>query len=259
MDDLIYHIILGLSSTPPLSFSLASVTDQPETRASPRSPILQFASEYAKAVGRQLIIPISTRLPILIPTRLDFTGCRIGPSGAIFLASILAKDTKLTEVRFPGNEIGDEGAVAIARMVKGKNRSLQIIILDNNGITTVGQRALLNAIFDNSSYDALEESNHVLEQYYDLPLNVFRWLVLGDVLRSLAWNSRSNSDKTAVTKKLELVLRRKYSVRLDAKLFLRIEADDMPYHHVYCWVAQRCDLQMIYEFKSFLVDIIKPR
>jgi len=235
-----FHIIL--SALPETKVSKISV--------SPRFQMLPYEGAYAMVVGKQLI---NSSLHSL--TKLDLNACHIGSSGAIVLSAMLANNHTLTELYLPDNEIGDEGAVAMAHMLKNENRSLKEVTLDNNGITAYGQRALRNAIFDDSSFEALEKSNHVLQSYFCSPRSVFGKTVMNDILSSHAANLRSKSTKAAVTKKLKRMLQKKYRVKLHFESFLGMETDLMPY--VLGWIAQKCDLQMIYEFKPILLNLLE--
>lgn len=204
---------------------------------------------YAVAVGKRLIA-LQSNL-----TRLDLNSCHIGPSGAIALSTLLANNTTLRALHLTENNIGDEGAVAMAHMLKNKNRALKEMVLDNNGITAYGQLALRNAIYDDSSYVELEKSNHILQSYFDNPRSVFGKSVMNDVLLSHAANLRCKSAKSAVTKKLKRVLSKKYGVALHFESFLGADAVMMP--HVLGWVAQKCDLQMMYELKPLLFNLLE--
>lgn len=145
----------------------------------------------------------------------------------------------------------------MAHMLKHRNRSLRELVLDNNGISARGQLSLRNAIFDDSSFNALEQSNHILQSYFYNPRSVFGRAVMNDVLSSHAANLRCRSTKAAVTKKLKRVLHKKYRVMLRFESFLGVESTVLP--HVLGWIARRCDVQMMYELKPILLNLLEGR
>jgi hypothetical protein len=215
----------------------------------PQSSMLEYEGTYAMAVGREI-----SSLPNV--RRLDLNMCHIGPEGAVALSNVLESNSTLTQLDLPENGIGDEGAAALGRMLR-KNHTLKEIILDNNGITAEGQRSLRDAIFDDSSFGALEQSNHVLQSFFYNPRDVFGRGVLNDVLSSHAANLRSHYARQAVTKKLKRVLQKKYGVRLHFESFLSVDSRMLP--HILGWIAVKCDLEMMYEFKPILLNLLEGR
>lgn len=143
----------------------------------------------------------------------------------------------------------------MAAALRRGNRALREVALDDDGIGPRGQRALRDASFDDASFDALVESNHVLQSYFHNPLKVFGRRHLGDVLAAHAANLRSRYAAAAGTKKLKRVLQRKYGVRLHFASFLTTGPAVMPC--VLSWIAQHCDLQLMYEFKPILLNLIQ--
>mmetsp|Transcript_5911 Transcript_5911/g.12948 ORF Transcript_5911/g.12948 Transcript_5911/m.12948 type:complete len:314 (-) Transcript_5911:336-1277(-) len=237
--DHFHMVISALSET-----NVSKIIVVPWSQIYPREDDL-----YAVAAGKRLLT-LQSNL-----TRLDLNACHIGPSGAIVLSALLANNTTLRALHLTKNDIGDEGAVAMAHMLKNKNRALKEMVLDNNGITAYGQLALRNAIYNDSSFEELEKSNHILQSYFDNPRCVFGKSVLNDVLLSHAANLRCKSEKSAVTKKLKRVLSKKYGVALRFESFLGTDAVMMP--HVLGWAAQKCDLQMMYELKPLLFNLLE--
>ena len=216
----------------------------------PQSQIIAYDGRYAMAVARQ-----SHNLSSLV--KLDLNMCRIGTNGAIQLAAIFATNTTLTHVMLQENDIGDEGAVAIGYMLKHKNRTLKEIILDTNDVSPYGQRALRNAIYDDTSFNAMEKCNHVLQSYFYNPRSVFGPSVMNDALSSHAANLRSKSTKNAITKKLIRMLHKKYHVKLHFDTFLNTETEVLP--TVLGWMTTRCDLNMVYSFKPILLNLLEGR
>ena len=216
----------------------------------PQSQIIAYDGRYAMAVARQ-----SPNLKSLV--KLDLNMCRIGTNGSITLAAILATNTTLTHVMLQENDIGDEGAVAIGYMIKHKNRTLKEIILDTNDVSPYGQRALRNAIYDDSSFDAMEKCNHTLQSYFYNPRSVFGPAVMNDALSSHAANLRSKSTRNAITKKLTRMLQKNYRVKLHFDTFLNIETEVLP--NVLGWMTTKCDLNMVYSFKPILLNLLEGR
>ena len=131
------------------------------------------------------------------------------------------------------------------------------MILDTNDIGDYGQHVLRNAIFDDSSFEAMVSSNHVLQSYFCIPRNVFGKLVLNDVLSSHAANMRSTSPAGAATVKLKRMLKKKYSVELHFEAFIACETAVMP--HLLGWISDRCDLDMMYQFRPILLNLLEGR
>ena len=181
----------------------------------------------------------------------------VGPHGAIALSAILAGNNTIINVGLQGNLIFDEGAIAIASMLKDRNRTIQEVILDNNQISSIGQRALRNAVFDDSSFSAIQNSNHVLQSYFGPLGRVFGRPVMNDVLAACAANLRSKHPETAVTKKLDRVLKRKYCVRLHFQNFVGMDTNVMPM--LIGWIATKCDCNMMYELKPILIHLLEGK
>jgi len=154
--------------------------------------------------------------------KLDLSNRRIGTDDAIQLAAIFAKNTTLTHVMLQENDIGDGGAMVIAYMLKHKNRTLKEITLDKNGVSPYGQRALRNAVYDDSSFKAMAKCNHVLQSF------------------------SSQSKIPTLTKKLAQMLRTKECAK-----------EVLP--NVLGWVTTKCDLNVVYSFKPILLNILEGR
>ena len=60
------------------------------------------------------------------------------------------------------NRLNDNDAILISQALK-RNTNLKSIKLRVNNITSIGVKALLTCVFDNSSLNAISESNHTLE------------------------------------------------------------------------------------------------
>jgi hypothetical protein len=80
-------------------------------------------------------------------TSLDLRFNQIGPEGAIALATALQSEhCKLTELNLSGNEIGDEGTIALATALQSEHCKITSLELDNNKIGDDGAIALANAL-----------------------------------------------------------------------------------------------------------------
>lgn len=214
----------------------------------PQSQILAYDGRYAMAVSKK-----AQSISSLV--KLDLNMCKLGPTSAVTLAGVLASNRTLSHVMLQECQICDEGAVAIGYMLKHKNRTLKEVILDTNNISSYGQMALRNAIYDDSSFSAMEKSNHVLQSYFYNPRSVFGPVVMNDVLSSNAANLRSKSGKTAITKKLKRMLQKKYKVKLHFDTFLNTETEVMP--NVLGWMTTKCDLDMVYAFRPILMQLLE--
>jgi hypothetical protein len=78
-------------------------------------------------------------------------GNQIGNAGAQHLASMLKNNTILKELHLDVNEIGDEGAIALANVLTTHNRTLFLLDLETNQIGDAGVMALARAVMVNST------------------------------------------------------------------------------------------------------------
>ena len=85
----------------------------------------------------------------------------IGDEGAKAIADALKSNTSLTTIDLRGNNIGDEGAKAIAEALKG-NTSLTSINLSNNNIGDEGAKAIADALKFNTSLTTIDLDNNNL-------------------------------------------------------------------------------------------------
>ena len=215
----------------------------------PQSQILAYDGRYAMAVCKKA----HTFRSLL---KLDFNMCRIGGADTITFAAIMAKNTTVTHVMLQENNIEDVGAVAIARMLK-QNRTMQELILDNNNISPFGQKALRDAIYDDSSFTAMENCNHILQTYFYNPRAVFGPAVLNDVLSSSATNLRSKTIKNAITKKLKRMVQKKYKAKLEPNEFLKNPDNLLMLPNVLGWMTMKCDLDTVYAFRPILLNVLE--
>jgi hypothetical protein len=201
---------------------------------------------YAMSIGEK--IPSLRSL-----LQLDISGCFIGPTGAISLATILESNNTLLRLTIPQNRIRDEGTAAIAHMLQ-TNRRLREITLDSNEITAQGQKELRDAIFDDSSFSAIKNSNHIMQSYFYNPRAVFGKAFINDILSSLAANLQSKTSEQAVTRKLKRVLKKKYGVKLQFESFLNMDVGLLP--HVLGWISEKCCSDVMYQCRPILINLL---
>ena len=97
----------------------------------------------------------------------DLSICRIGPAGAQRLAQALRVNTSVKTLKLTHNPLGDEGAMAIAEMLKRKNSrtvytSLEHIDLSNCSIEPAGAQHLAQALRVNTSVKTLKLTHNPL-------------------------------------------------------------------------------------------------
>ena len=100
----------------------------------------------------------------------DLSSCRIRPAGAQRLAQALRVNNSVKTLKLSCNAVGDEGAKALAKMLKTKNSrtvytSLEHIDLYNCSIEPVGTQHLAQALRVNTSVKTLKLScNHLRDK-----------------------------------------------------------------------------------------------
>ena len=80
--------------------------------------------------------------------RIDLGFNNIGKEGAIALADMLRYNTTIHKIYLWDNNIGDDGAIAIANTLR-YNTTVQEIDLSNNNIEKVNKQMLEKAVMDN--------------------------------------------------------------------------------------------------------------
>jgi hypothetical protein len=83
--------------------------------------------------------------------------------GAVTIAEYLESDPPIYQIDLDYNRLNDNDAILISQALK-RNTNLTYLYLVGNKFTSIGVKALLSCIFDNSSLNAISESNHTLEQ-----------------------------------------------------------------------------------------------
>lgn len=109
---------------------------------------------------------------------LDVRNTNVGSQGATILAQYVASNpSSLETINLCNNEFNDEDALLFADALR-KNKNLKLMYLSNNNIFEQGRRALLSAIFDNSSLNSVYESNHTCELNFDGLNNLHQEMML---------------------------------------------------------------------------------
>jgi hypothetical protein len=81
--------------------------------------------------------------------------------GAVKIAEYLDDDPPLNRLSLDHNRLNDDDAILISQAMK-RNINLRHMDLKGNSFTSVGVKALLTCVFDNSTLNAISESNHTL-------------------------------------------------------------------------------------------------
>ena len=91
--------------------------------------------------------------------RLDFDGNSLRTNGRADIQNLIASNSPLESLNLDSNRLNDDDAVLIAKSL-GRNTRLKQLYLENNNIQERGKNALLRAVRDTSSMNALSDSNH---------------------------------------------------------------------------------------------------
>jgi hypothetical protein len=81
--------------------------------------------------------------------------------GAVAIAEYLESDPPICQIDLDNNRFNDNDAILISQALK-RNTNMTYLNLVGNKFTSIGVKALLSCIFDNSSLNAISESNHTL-------------------------------------------------------------------------------------------------
>jgi hypothetical protein len=95
----------------------------------------------------------------------------IDSSGAVKIAEYLESDPLIQRIGLAHNRLNDDDVILISQALK-RNTHLDTIRLHTNNFTSIGVKALLTCVFDNSSLNALSESNHTL-----IRMNIFDYSI----------------------------------------------------------------------------------
>jgi hypothetical protein len=108
-------------------------------------------------LGSRAIEVLAIAMEESVATRLILEGNQIGHGGAVALAVLLSKNTRLLSLDLSNNQIGDEGARAIAQGLRN-NTHLRKLMLGNNGIGPRGAAAVALAIGDGRTLLGVDEA-----------------------------------------------------------------------------------------------------
>jgi hypothetical protein len=79
--------------------------------------------------------------------------------GVVKIAECIEGDLPTEHLDLGNNNLNDEDAVVISQALK-RNTTLTELKLEKNNFTSVGVKALFSSVFDNSSLNAISQSNH---------------------------------------------------------------------------------------------------
>ena len=95
---------------------------------------------------------------------IDLRGNNIDSMGAVKIAEYLEGDPPIEELTLNRNQINDDDAILISQALR-RNTHLKALHIYSNNLTSIGVKALLTSVFDNSSLNAIAESNHCMFSY----------------------------------------------------------------------------------------------
>ena len=81
--------------------------------------------------------------------------------GAAKITEYLEGDPPIKELTLHHNRLNDDDSLLISQALK-RNTNLKTMSIHSNNLTAIGVKALLTCVFDNSSLNAISESNHTL-------------------------------------------------------------------------------------------------
>jgi hypothetical protein len=81
--------------------------------------------------------------------------------GAVKIAEYLESDQPIDRIDLNCNRLNDDDAMLISQALK-RNTNLKTLHIHSNNFTCIGVKALLTCVFNNSSLNAISESNHTL-------------------------------------------------------------------------------------------------
>ena len=96
---------------------------------------------------------------------LEIADNNINSLGAIKIAEYIERNTTMMCLHLYGNLLNDDDAVIISRALQENYKLFSLHIYWNN-FTSVGVKALFSSVFDNSSLNAIFDSNHVLKMIH---------------------------------------------------------------------------------------------
>jgi hypothetical protein len=93
---------------------------------------------------------------------INLSNNNIDSLGAVKIAEYLEGDPPIHRIDLDRNRLNDNDAILISQALK-RNTNMLTLFLHANNFTSIGVKALLTCVFDNSSLNAISESNHTLE------------------------------------------------------------------------------------------------
>jgi len=108
----------------------------------------------------------------------DFANCGVNTNGQPALFDIIMLHPSLVWLCLDENKLNDEDAIYLAHALQ-HNRTLETLLLKGNEFTSLGENVLTKVIYDDSTLNALDASNHVctikgLGIYSEGQYNVYR-------------------------------------------------------------------------------------
>ena len=107
-------------------------------------------------------------LLVILQSDIDYINLdnnNIDSLGAVKIAEYLEGNPPIEFLSLDHNRLNDDDAILISQALK-RNTNLTEIYLHSNNFTSIGVKALLSCVFDNSSLNAISESNHTLTKIY---------------------------------------------------------------------------------------------
>jgi hypothetical protein len=81
--------------------------------------------------------------------------------GAVTIADYLESDPPIARIDLDHNRLNDDDVILISQALR-RNTNLRRLDIEENNLTSIGMKALLNCVFDCSSLNSISESNHTL-------------------------------------------------------------------------------------------------
>ena len=105
-----------------------------------------------RSSGRAATSPYAAARPAHQARVSDYNSCVAAPVLAVLqaLAEALQNNCTLAVLNLKANYIGDEGAIALAKVAR-RSKSLRALITTSNDIEHAGDKALEDALYENDS------------------------------------------------------------------------------------------------------------
>jgi len=96
---------------------------------------------------------------------INLSNNNIDSLGAVKIAEYLGDDPPIHRINLYDNRLNDDDAILISQALK-MNRNLTHLHLEGNDLTSIGVKVLLTSVYDGSSLNAISQSNHTLQQFF---------------------------------------------------------------------------------------------